>query len=530
MLRKNSKVKGRRLRRSVLLSCGVLALVGMALTVSPDASAAEVPSASVTIGGTSADRTQILDPGDSNGDARVISVPVTASFSKVISYSVGVSLDCTGKAAACANSSALIGESTGAAINGTAQGRTRANLVGTNTWGFYADLTNNTIPSESWVYSKMPATANTTNIVSGSQDGLTNGDGKRDVIINLAAGVSSSLAADNYQGRILVSVVAEPMTSFRWTIYYDLAGGTGNTFTSQTGESELGATSATATLRSGQPTRTGYTFKNWKGSDGRTYSPGATVTFTGDTTLTLTAVWEPAGLYDGLNMQDVTATRCSATPTGSVVTLTDSRDGKKYLAGKLADGKCWMLQNLALAGGTTLNTTTSNVSYTLPNSSTSGFNSDKTAFVYNGSHMDGTADSTSNTGAYYSFVAATAGTGTGSSGNASGNICPKDWRLPTGGPSGEFVALAKAYGGTGSNGDANIKYGSSFSNAYKVALVGMYRYSSFTDGGSFGYWWSSTISNSSVGYYLSIYNTNNGSPQNSSLMSYGYSVRCVFGP
>lgn len=529
MLRKNSKVKALRLQRSVLMSCGVLVLVGMALMTSPDASAAEVPSASVTIGGTSADRTQILDPGDTNGDARVISVPVTASFSKVISYSVGVSLDCTGKAAACANNSALIGESTGAAINGTAQGRTRANLVGTNTWGFYADLTNNTIPSESWVYNKMPVATNTTNIVSGSQDGLTNGDGKRDVIINLAAGVSSALAADNYQGRILVSVVAEPMTSFHWTIYYDLAGGTGNTFTSQTGESELGATSAMATLRSGQPTRTGYIFKNWKGSDGKTYSPGATVTFTGDTTLTLTAVWELAGLYDGLKMQDVAAAMCSATSTGNVYTLTDSRDGKKYLAGKLADGKCWMLQNLALAGGTTLNTTTSNVSYTLPASSTSGFSDNSTAYMYNGSHTDGTADSTSNTGAYYSFLAATAGTGTGSSGNASGDICPKGWRLPTGGASGEFVALAKAYGGTGDNGDANIKYGSNFSNAYKAALVGYYLNSSLRNSGSGGYWWSSTIDSSAGGYYLYV-NTSNSYPRDISSKRSGFSVRCVFGP
>ncbi len=528
MLRKNSKVKGLRLRQSVLMGCGVLALVGTVLIASPDVSAADVPSASVTIGGTSADRTQILDPGDSNGDARVISVPVTASFSKVISYSVGVSLDCTGKAAACANSSALIGESTGAAINGTTQGRTRANLVGTNTWGFYADLTNNTIPNENWVYNKMPVATNTTNIVSGSQDGLTNGDGKRDVIINLAAGVSSSLAADNYQGRILVSVVAEPMTSFRWTIYYDLAGGTGNTFTSQTGESELGATSATATLRSGQPTRTGYVFKNWKGSDGKTYSPGAAVTFTGDTTLTLTAVWEYVPLRDGLNMQDVTSGMCSATTKSNVYTLTDSRDGKKYLVGRLEDGKCWMLQNLALAGGTTLNTTTSNVSYRLPSSNTIGFESNTEAYMYNGSHTDGAADSTSNTGAYYSFLAATAGTGTGDSGNASGNICPKGWRLPTGGPSGEFVALAKAYGGTGNSNDANIKYGSNFSNAYKAALVGIYLSSSLSNGGSYGRWWSSTIYNGTIGYDFSM-GTSNGTPQGGSYKKYGSSVRCIFG-
>lgn len=43
------------------------------------------------------------------------------------------------------------------------------------------------------------------------------------------------------------------------------------------------------TLSSTRPTRTGYTFSHWSGSDGKTYSPGSV--YTGNSNLTLTAQW-----------------------------------------------------------------------------------------------------------------------------------------------------------------------------------------------------------------------------------------------
>ena len=45
----------------------------------------------------------------------------------------------------------------------------------------------------------------------------------------------------------------------------------------------------TLTLSSTKPTRTGYSFKNWSGSDGNSYSPGGS--YTGNSALTLSAVW-----------------------------------------------------------------------------------------------------------------------------------------------------------------------------------------------------------------------------------------------
>ena len=131
------------------------------------------------------------------------------------------------------------------------------------------------------------------------------------------------------------------------------------------------------------------------------------------------------------------------------ITLRDTRDNNTYTVAKLKDGKCWMIDNLKLGSNnqTTLITSEkSDVSnnYTLPRGATSGFSIPDTGFFY----LDNTK------GGYYSWFAATAGTGTPSmaSGNATSSICPRGWRLPTGGPGGEVEVMAKKYGdGTGTS-------------------------------------------------------------------------------
>ncbi len=79
--------------------------------------------------------------------------------------------------------------------------------------------------------------------------------------------------------------------------------------------------------------------------------------------LTISAIANPiyvTGLLDLVYMQDMTSTVCNNTvaydgtdikgqPGGEVSKqLIDSRDGKAYWVSKLADGNCWMTQNLAL--------------------------------------------------------------------------------------------------------------------------------------------------------------------------------------
>ena len=48
------------------------------------------------------------------------------------------------------------------------------------------------------------------------------------------------------------------------------------------------------------------------------------------------------------NMQEMTAEICQASTENETKQLTDTRDGKKYWVTKLADGNCWMTQNLDL--------------------------------------------------------------------------------------------------------------------------------------------------------------------------------------
>lgn len=69
-------------------------------------------------------------------------------------------------------------------------------------------------------------------------------------------------------------------------------------------------------------------------------------------------------------------------------------------------------------------------------------------------------------GVYYNYCAASAGTicVSSNSSNASQDICPKNWRLPTGGSSGEYNTLYSKYGSSqvGTN---------SASASYNIAAV-----------------------------------------------------------
>ena len=146
-------------------------------------------------------------------------------------------------------------------------------------------------------------------------------------------------------------------------------------------------------------------------------------------------------------MQDMTTDICTNTEVigeGSQTQLIDIRDDKVYWATKLADGHCWMTENLDLAGGTKLYSETSDVPtgysitkntpyFTLPASSISGFYNDSTAFVYNSNNK--TCDG-SPCYSYYSWPAATLG-GKDKDGNivssvdidTACSICPKNWKL-----------------------------------------------------------------------------------------------------
>ena len=191
-------------------------------------------------------------------------------------------------------------------------------------------------------------------------------------------------------------------------------------------------------------------------------------------------------------------------------TLIDTRDNNTYTVSKLADGHCWMTQNLRIAGKT-LTPTDSDVTsnYTIPASSRSDFNSYDTSNAY--------VDSD---GGFYNWYAATAGTGTTAltvnGQNTTVSICPKGWRLPTGGGSGEFLVLYNNY-----NSSSSLR-----SNLVNLTSSGYVFSNSRYYQGSDGYYWSSTV-DSSYGAYSLHLNTSNVDPVNYGTKYYGFSVRCI---
>ena len=191
-------------------------------------------------------------------------------------------------------------------------------------------------------------------------------------------------------------------------------------------------------------------------------------------------------------------------------TLTDTRDNNTYTVSKLADGKCWMTQNLRIAGKTITSAdsdVTSN--YTIPASSLSGFDNYNTSNAYVNSD-----------GGFYNWYTATAGTGTtalSTNGqNTTVSICPKGWRLPTGGNNGEFKILHNNY-----NSPSTLR-----SSPVNLTLSGNAYSSSMGGQGSYGYYWSSTVYANNYAYYLYL-SSSYVLPSDHTNKYYGFSVRCV---
>ena len=239
----------------------------------------------------------------------------------------------------------------------------------------------------------------------------------------------------------------------------------------------------------------------------------------------------------------------SSMAAGEVRSLMDTRDGKKYKVAKLADGQVWMVSNLNLAGGTTLNASDSDVPtdnyYTLPASSSSGFSSETTAYVYNTGNETTTQTSSANN-SYYSWLAAVAGNQTGVSGNGNDapySICPKGWRLPksgdqsetsatstTGYKKGDFYKLATAYGANLESSyyqNSAVFYNNAGpGNLPNLLLAGYYDSSTFYYGGAGGFYWSSSSNSSTRAYNLNFDTSHMSSADNSGRRN-GLSVRCV---
>ncbi len=280
-------------------------------------------------------------------------------------------------------------------------------------------------------------------------------------------------------------------------------------------------------------------------------------------------------------MQGMTSAICSAVDAGAESQLRDIRDGKYYWVSKLADGRCWMTQNLDLdlstdvaltpadsdvssnwtpeyttattaSSSTTSSSSTSQSSWSLgdyqltnpttsascgyplndvsqcpgPNA-TSGLTTNRFTAYSTPTTRNGDANAHYILGNYYSWNTATAGTGGNITvGEAADSICPKNWQLPTSGDmnSGSFGDLINA----GLIGTDVAKLASEpyyFVRGGHVSQGVIYL---LFRAGNEGYYWSSTPSSNddlSQGLYFSSASTID--PSGRGDRASGLSIRCI---
>lgn len=296
-------------------------------------------------------------------------------------------------------------------------------------------------------------------------------------------------------------------------------------------------------------------------------------------------------MSDISTMQEMTPEFCASVTTsspGNTARLQDPRDGKYYWVAKLADGNCWMTQNLDLdlsgrsltssdsdvssswtfngswyksadQGSTSYSViqgwdlgeyvktsptaTTSCTSYSDLSECTSQFTqvtSSMTPYTeavnegklpaenvaVSGNHYDAHYL----VGNYYSWPAATAGSGNkaGENSVAIDSICPANWRLPLSGGSttanGSFSNLLSQYDLTSSTASGNNNIATS--PLYFVRSGYVRPGGSLRIAGGGGYYWSGRANSSNFAYALR-FDSSSVYPSNGNFRYLGFSVRCV---
>lgn len=440
-----------------------------------------------------------------------------------------------------------------------------------NTWGYLpsrycSDGTSNSCATNT---SFLPAPTTTGDIL----DQTTSANSTANTYtIGMGTRIDSSIKTGQYTNSFVVKLVANAIP---YTIIYD-----DNVVSNMPTDISSTTPDSTVNIASNTPVRAGYTFLGWctvaptnnNGTDactgGTQYQPSATLTIdqtgTGNS-FHLYAMWkEEKTIANSTYLQEVTSCPASLT-TGQVYTVKDSRDNQEYKVAKLADGKCWMVENLNLAGGTALSvdntdvtsayissfTTSNNLTkngdtIVLPASDTAGFDTNNYSYVNNSGNTTNCGVSGQNTPcySYYSWDAATLGSGrtiATENTDAPYSVCPKGWRLPTSRTTSatnwqtesDFYVLAHQYGldstTSTSESDDGFYTQAGPGTTPNFLLAGFYGSGgSFYSGGSSGFYWSSTSSSgtfyASGLYFHSSYVSS--ASQNNRVS--GFSVRCLF--
>ena len=235
------------------------------------------------------------------------------------------------------------------------------------------------------------------------------------------------------------------------------------------------------------------------------------------------------GFANILAMQDMTADVCKSVAIGTTGELYDTRDKEIYSVRKHEDGNCWMTSNLRLnakglianAHSTTLTASDTDIaggSYVLPDSDINGFDTSDyyvSQMYYAGNPING---------AYYSWTAATAGSGDANltKGDAPSSICPKGWKLPPVGGLGSYSNLTTIIGASNSEAGSKLIR----SQPYDFVLAGTVYNKSLNYLGIDGRYWTRTAYSAANACYLYII-TPSVNPTNVNNRGAGFTIRCV---
>ena len=256
----------------------------------------------------------------------------------------------------------------------------------------------------------------------------------------------------------------------------------------------------------------------------------------------------------------------------SVSALTDQRDNQTYAIAKLADGKCWMIENLRLDNQYTVgnnqtdssvtnaslsqgynpsftgladpesanfsDSTTANSLYTTEagvegKNTISGSNQGYRFPRYDNNNTSQRAENTTNTnvntysyGNYYTWHAVIADTTYYVSGNHNTtSICPTGWHVPTGNTSGEYYTLNTNVNSGATNTSIGLR-----SYPTNFLYSGAFGTSSAGARGSNGSYWSSSAYNALNSYFLDLFSTGVYPGTTYYLKHVGRTARCVLGP
>ena len=266
-------------------------------------------------------------------------------------------------------------------------------------------------------------------------------------------------------------------------------------------------------------------------------------------------------LYMGSNLKSPGVTNCPSAPIQSVTKdscpttraqVKDARDNNSYYIQKLADGNCWMLTNLAYAGGTSNGGTNTyndviNQGAGTPGSNTINGPDNSGSPIYTLAKYyippnanptidptppstatdGGVATATRQFGYLYNWCAAMGAQNTAACANATTpapdptiNICPAGWRLPTGElTTGEFTALNNAINAGRTTTDEGLRINGLFQRSGEW-------FTSFDLQGSYARYWSSSQVFSGYVHFLS-FNSTGAYPAGTAYSYNGFAVRCI---